>query len=61
MESESNEAAQEMGRINCAHVEWPGCARRGVVIDQLKGFGELEAQGVLTDEDLAALKAELIG
>jgi hypothetical protein len=31
------------------------------VIDQLKGLGELKAQGVLTEEEFAAQKAKLLG
>lgn len=30
-------------------------------IEQLKGLGELKAQGVLTDEEFAAAKAKILG
>jgi Short C-terminal domain len=39
----------------------PAPAGEDSMIDQLKQFGELHEQGILTDEEFAAQKAKLLG
>ncbi len=39
----------------------PQAASQADVIEQLKGLGELRAQGILTDEEFAAQKAKILG
>ena len=41
--------------------EAPQPASQTDVIEQLKGLGELKAQGILTDEEFAAQKAKILG